>query len=128
MPTTLHPALALTLLALAGALGTLARLGVYALLAPRAWLGTLAVNVAGSLLFGLVFALAETRARIAPEARWLLLAGFMGAFTTFSSFAADTARFVHDGRPGMAAVNVLLNNALGIAALFAGLWLGSRAG
>jgi CrcB protein len=56
----------------------------------------------------------------------ILLTGFMGAFTTFSSFAFETARQMQTGQWGAAAGNLLLNNVIGIALVFAGFWVGGR--
>jgi CrcB protein len=117
-PTPLN----LTLLALAGALGTLARYAVYAALPARAPLATLTVNVAGSFLFGLALALAA-RNRLTDDARVLICAGFLGAFTTFSAFAADTAQLLPQ-RPAAALLNIAANNTLSIAALLLALRIG----
>ncbi|MBY0263232.1 MAG: fluoride efflux transporter CrcB [Phycisphaerales bacterium] len=118
------------LLALAGAAGTLARFGVYALVAAAGWarlpIATLAVNVLGCLAFGLVWALAEQHDRVPETAKWLLLTGFMGAFTTFSTFAFDTGRLFSQGQPALAIANILLSNVLGLGAFFAGSWLAGR--
>lgn len=121
----------LALLALAGAAGTLARAGVYAVCQrtpidqlPAA---TLIVNVVGSFLFGVIWPLAEREAGpVSPNLRWLALAGFMGAFTTFSTFAFETGRYLQDGRPGAAALNLLANNLLGIGAFLSGWWISQK--
>jgi fluoride exporter len=115
-------------LAAAGALGTLARYGVggvvqRALGGAFPW-GTLVVNAVGCLLFGLVWALAEERMVISGETRAILLVGFMGAFTTFSTFAFETSAMLRDAEWMMAAVNSLSQNLLGIAAFFLGVALG----
>jgi len=115
-------------LAGAGALGTLARYGVAgvvqrALGGAFPW-GTLAVNAVGCLLFGLVWALAEERMVISGETRAILLVGFMGAFTTFSTFAFETSAMLRDAEWSFALANVLSQNVLGIACFFAGLALG----
>lgn len=120
----------LGLLALAGAAGTLARHGVYAL-AAAAGLGkwpvaTLVVNVLGCLAFGLVWAMAEQQGRLPESAKWLILTGFMGAFTTFSTFAFETGRLMSQGQGGLAIANLVLSNVLGIAAFFAGWWAAGR--
>lgn len=114
-------------LALAGVLGTFARYGlartVQAAFGGAFPLGTLVVNVLGSFLFGLIFVLAEERAWFSPETRTALLVGFLGAFTTFSTFAFDTAGFVAGQQWGMAALNLVAQNALGLLGFFAGTWL-----
>jgi CrcB protein len=115
-------------LAGAGALGTLARYGVGGVV-QRAfggafpW-GTLVVNALGCLLFGLVWALAEERLVISGETRLVLLVGFMGAFTTFSTFAFETSAMLRDAEWSFALANVLSQNVLGIVCFFAGLALG----
>ncbi len=118
-------------LAAAGAAGTLARWGVYEgcarLVAREGWnlpplpIATLTVNIVGSFLFGLVWAACD-RGQMSVHARWLLLGGFMGAFTTFSSFAFDTGDLIARQNYLGAAANVGANNVLGIGAFFAGLW------
>lgn len=115
-------------LAGAGALGTLARYGVGGVVQRAVggafpW-GTLVVNALGCLLFGLVWALAEERLVIAGETRVILLVGFMGAFTTFSTFAFETSAMLRDAEWSFALANLLSQNVLGIACFFAGLALG----
>ena len=121
--------LKLLYLALAGALGTLARYGVSEVavkVAPGYPWGTLAVNLIGCFLFGLVWSLAEYGGRLSPDARTLVLVGFMGAFTTFSSFSNDVVQMLRGERYGPAAATFLAHNALGIGLFFAGLALGKR--
>jgi CrcB protein len=115
-------------IAAAGALGTLARYGVGGIVQRAAggafpW-GTLVVNAAGCLLFGLVWSLAEERLVIAGETRVVLLVGFMGAFTTFSTFTFETSAMLRDAEWSFAVANLLSQNALGIACFFAGLAIG----
>jgi CrcB protein len=114
-------------LCVAGAAGTLARYGLAQAINRASsgmfpW-GTLVVNTLGCLLFGLVWALAEERSAISTETRVVLLVGFMGAFTTFSTFAADTGTLLRGEHPVLALANVLAENGLGLAAFFAGLAL-----
>jgi CrcB protein len=115
-------------LALAGAVGTLARYGLggwVQKLIPTAfpW-GTLAVNAAGCFLFGIVWALAEQRMLISGQTRLILLVGFMGAFTTFSTYAFETAQMLDDSEWLLAAANLLSQNVLGIALVLTGIALG----
>jgi CrcB protein len=119
------------LLAFAGALGSLARYGLGGLV-QRAFdggfpLGTLAVNVAGCLLFGVVWTLAEERLLISGETRLILLVGFMGAFTTFSSYAFETSAMLRDAEWSLAVANILAQNVLGIMSFFVGAALGRLA-
>jgi CrcB protein len=118
-------------IAAAGGLGALAR---YALsgLAQRAAgaafpIGTLAVNAVGCLAFGFVWALSAERSVLSPEARTIVLVGFMGAFTTFSTFAFETAQLARESEWALAGLNVLAQNALAIAALVLGVALGRAA-
>ena len=115
-------------LAAAGALGTVARAGLSTPVQRGLGLkfpwGTLTVNVLGCFMFGLVWAITEGRGRISPELRFVILVGFMGAFTTFSSYAFDTGMLAQDSRPEAALGNVVLQNAVGILCLLMGLSLG----
>jgi fluoride exporter len=122
------PAGRLLWLALAGALGALSR---YALsgAVQRAhesafpW-GTLVVNALGCLVFGVVWTLAEERLVISGETRLIVLVGFLGAFTTFSSYAFETGAMLRDAEWWLAAANVLGQNTLGIVCFFLGAALG----
>jgi CrcB protein len=118
----------LVLIAFAGALGTLARYGLTLGLArafgDRFPWGTVAVNLLGCALFGLVLALVRDRARLGPEAATVLLVGFMGAFTTFSSFVADSHALWAAGRPALFLANVAGQNVAGFACFLLGGGLG----
>ena len=116
------------LLALAGTCGTLARfwlsgavLGVLGRDFP--W-GTWAVNLCGCFLFGLVWVLAEERGLISAQARIVILVGFVGTFTTFSTLIFESAELVRDGEWFKMALNLAGQNAFG----FAGLYLGATCG
>ena len=115
-------------LSVAGACGSVSRFAVYEL-AARARsghfpLGTFAVNILGSFLFGLIYSLAQRRLGITAEMRMILLTGFVGAFTTFSTFAFDTARLIRSSQYVMAFGNMFGQTALGILALVAGVLIG----
>jgi len=115
------------LLAAAGALGTLARVGLCGAVQRLAGtdfpVGTLAVNAAGAFLFGVIWSLAQERMPISPQARLILLAGFLGAFTTFSTFAFETGQLLSDRQWVMAAANVAAQNILGVGLFLAGVVL-----
>jgi len=115
------------LIGIAGAFGALSRYGIGSLISRLAgvsfpW-GTFAVNMIGCFLFGFVWGLETVRNTISTETRAMLLIGFMGSFTTFSSFAFDTHALIKTGAWGMAALNILAQNALGIVALLGGIAL-----
>lgn len=92
-------------LAVAGAMGTLARYGLTGLaqrVAPNIaggfpW-GTLAVNVLGCFLFGLVWSLAESEWAVNSHVRVVIFVGFLGAFTTFSTYAFEAGQMLRDAR------------------------------
>ena len=115
-------------LALAGALGTLTRYAISGWTQRLAgesfpW-GTLAVNMAGCFLFGFVWALAEDRLVISGETRFLILTGFMGAFTTFSTYAFETADQLRESQWLLATANVAAQTVGGLVLVLAGLALG----
>lgn len=118
------------LVAVFGALGSLARYAVYLVAQRLPWenlpLATLTVNVVGSFLFGMAWSLAE-QGRLSPQTRLLLLTGFMGAFTTFSTFSFETGQMLRDSQWSAAAINIVANNLLGIGALLLGLAITTRA-
>ncbi len=113
---------------LAGGLGTLCRFGMMAvvnsLLGPRPspsfpW-ATLWVNLLGCFLFGLIWFLAEQRHLLQGERGVILLIGFMGAFTTFSTFAFEAGSLLQAKHYWSLIAYLLASNLLGIAAFFAG--------
>ena len=87
--------------------------------------GTLTVNVAGSLLIGVVagFVLPEGRWLVSPGLRQFLMLGVMGGFTTFSSFSLQTLELLRDGEWFMASANIVLSVILCLVAVWAGFTL-----
>ena len=85
--------------------------------------GTLAVNAAGCLVIGLVAGYAEARQPLSSEAQAFLVVGVLGGFTTFSAFGIDTIRLIRDGAYLAASANVVLQVAVGLAAVVIGLRL-----
>ncbi|MEX2556374.1 MAG: fluoride efflux transporter CrcB [Actinomycetota bacterium] len=86
--------------------------------------GTLVVNVSGCFVLGLVFTLLTERFLPHPALRSTLTIGFVGAYTTFSTFAFETMRLGEDGAVLLAAINVGASVAAGIAAVYMGTALG----
>ena len=115
-------------LAMAGAVGTLFRVGLSSLAAhwlPRhPFWGTVSVNVLGSFLYGLVWALSVHHRWLSPELRLVVLGGFMGAFTTFSTYVFDTVQLSDNSGLRAAATYFALQNLIAFACLWAGVALG----
>jgi CrcB protein len=86
--------------------------------------GTLFINVSGGLVIGLVLTVLNQRLVSDPTARLLLVTGFLGAYTTFSTFTYETMRLVQNGEYGPALFNAAGSVALGLAATFGGMVLG----
>lgn len=108
---------------LAGGVGALARFGLDALVSERARLsfplGTLAVNVTGAALLGLVTGLA-----LHGDGLLLVGTGVLGSYTTFSTWLFETHRLGEDGELWMAALNVVVSLAVGLGAVALGRAIG----
>jgi len=108
----------------AGLLGTLARYGLSGLVARRFGetfpTGTLVVNVVGCFFAGALVYLLQERFVVNPEIRIAAMIGFLGGFTTFSSFGLQTFTLLKDGEFGFAALNVVASNVLGLLTVWAG--------
>lgn len=96
---------------------------VYALFGRAIPYGTLAVNVLGSLLLGMIMEGSLRSTLLSPELRIGITVGFMGGFTTFSTFSYETVRLLEEGSLVAAGVNVLLNVTVCIAAAVIGIYL-----
>ncbi len=115
-------------IALAGALGGLARYGVDGLIARRApgafpW-GTFVINVSGSFLLGALFTLFTERVSVDAWVRSGLTIGLLGAYTTFSTLSLETYRLLEDGATGLALANALGSLSAGLVAVYGGVVLG----
>ncbi len=118
----------LTIIAVAtgGALGAVSRYWLAGVLndkADKLPVGTLTCNILGSLVMGILFVLIMEKARLSPEYRPLLMVGFLGAFTTFSSFSLETVALIQEGHIMSALIYILLSVLMCIAALSAGIWI-----
>jgi CrcB protein len=113
--------------AIGGALGSVARYLLGAFIQDRVSmalpLGTLVINVVGSLLLGFFVQVGLDTSAFSPEIRFFLTTGFCGGFTTFSTFSYETFRLIEDGEYGTAGAYVtgsvvlsLLGCALGMGA------------
>ena len=117
----------LLLIAFFGAFGAASRYGV-GLLSQR-WLGggfafgTLAVNLVGCFLLGFVMHVVVQRVSLGAVLRAAIGVGFLGAFTTFSTFGLETFEYVQHGRWLLAVANVAANVVLGLLLVWAGVSL-----
>lgn len=113
-----------------GAVGALLRFwvstGVYQLFGRGFPWGTLAVNVIGSFLMGLLFVLFLERSMVSGELRGAVLVGLLGAFTTFSTFSIETLALIEQADYLKALLNALLSVVVCILACWAGLVLGRQ--
>ena len=112
------------LIGLAGLTGTLCRYWLSGLVARRygeafPW-GTLAVNVAGCFLAGLLFFTLRERVDAGETARAVVLVGLLGGFTTFSSYGLQTFALLREGALGYALLNVAASNLLGLLMVWVG--------
>lgn len=87
-------------------------------------IGTLAVNLIGCLVIGLLAELADAHGAFAPETRAFVFIGILGGFTTYSSFGNETINLWRDGQSLLAAVNVSAHLVFGLGAVVLGRWLG----
>jgi CrcB protein len=113
------------IIAAGGAIGALARYGMgglvqQALKTASFPAGTLAVNLTGCLLIGFGGGLIESRQFFSPEMRAFVFIGFLGSFTTFSTFGLESFNLVRDGQWLLATVNICLSVCVGLAAVLAG--------
>ena len=117
-------------IAAGGAAGALFRFwvstGVYQLLGRGFPYGTLAVNILGSLLMGFLYVLMLERMTVAPEMRAALLIGFLGAFTTFSTFSIETLNLIEQADFIKAGMNMLISVMACVLACWLGLLLGRQ--
>lgn len=116
--------------ALGGALGALARYGA-TLMVGVLWkrdfpLATLLINVTGSFILGFFATFAVERASLDALWRLLVITGFLGAYTTFSTFEYETQRLGESGAVWLGALNLVASVAAGFAAVQLGILLARR--
>lgn len=115
---------------MAGATGTLLRYFSGTLVQTASghsfpW-GTLTVNMTGCFLFGIIWASGGKYLTLSPEIKGIILTGFMGAFTTFSTFAFDTQGLYKASGIIVAGANVGIHAIAGVVLVIAGITLGAR--
>jgi len=109
------------IIGLGGFLGAVVRYAIGLWIGQR-WgrsfpLGTFLINVSGSFLIGFLMSLFTDRLMLNPQWRIFLVIGFLGAYTTFSTFEYETGALVKDGEWLVASLNVMLSVFVGFAAL-----------
>jgi len=112
------------MLGLAGALGTLCRYWLsilaHSVIGVNFPWGTWLVNITGCLVFGLVWTLGYERGLIPAHLRLVILVGFLGAFTTFSTYIFENSALVQEAQWFKMGINILGQNAAGFLALYLG--------
>ena len=120
----------LTLIAIFGAIGTLARYGLQGVVQVRTGgafpYGTLIVNLSGCFLLGLIGQFTMNRLVISPDWRVAIAVGFFGGYTTFSSFGWETAKMLEDGEWLRAATYVAASVVAGLFLSVAGIHLANK--
>ena len=113
--------------AIGGALGAMARYAVstwiFSISSHKFPYATLSVNVLGSFVMGFLFVFILERAALPTEMRGLLMIGFLGAFTTFSTFSLDAIGLWQNGHLFLALVYVLATVVLCLVAISSSIWL-----
>jgi len=117
-------------IAVGGAFGAVARyassIWVYSVLGRSFPFGTLVVNVAGSFVMGLLAVLLIERMVAGPELRAFIMIGFLGSFTTFSTFSLETVNLIIGGEVIKAGVNMLISVFVCVTACWFGMVLGRQ--
>lgn len=86
-------------------------------------LGTITVNVLGCFIIGLLGGIADTRQIFPPEIRLLIFTGFLGGFTTFSTFGFELFLYMRNGQIGLALLNGVIQLSAGLLFVWAGFGL-----
>jgi fluoride exporter len=122
--------LQLALIAIFGAIGTLARYGLQGLVQVRAGsafpYGTLLINLTGCFFLGLIGQFTMNRLVLPPDWRVAITVGFFGGYTTFSSFGWETAKMLEDGEWLRATAYVGASVMVGLLLSVAGIRLANR--
>jgi CrcB protein len=114
-------------IAIGGAMGAMGRYWVSSCLLPissyKFPYATFSVNVAGSLLMGILYVLIVERGGLPEQARHLLMVGFLGAFTTFSTFSLDAISLWQNGGQTVALIYVISTVFSCLLAIIVAIWL-----
>ena len=117
-------------IAAGGAVGAMAR---YLMATACAWAfgtgfptGTFVINITGSLFLGWFYTVATAGAQISDTTRLAIATGFVGAYTTFSTYMYESDVLLRDGATAKAMVNLVGSVVVGLLAVRCGVWLGAR--
>lgn len=116
------------MIAIGGGIGAIARFLVGSYIGQRLGArfpyGTFVINLSGSFLVGLIMTVLTEKTQLSPNWRYFIPIGFIGAYTTFSTFEYETLRALQDGQMATGTLNVVLS----VTAGFVMVWLGVLAG
>ena len=119
----------IVMVAIGGAVGALCRYGlcglVNMLIKAELKPGTIVVNLIGCFLMGLLMAAFHVRATVPDTAKLMILTGFLGAFTTFSTYTLESVNYLIDGKIHLAVANILISTIISLPLLYVGLKIGS---
>ena len=113
-----------------GGIGALSRFAVFAF-SERIYvgsfpIGTFIVNIIGSFLLGLLWQVFASKLNLQPEMKAMILVGFLGAFTTFSTYSLDTINLLQNSKYLLSISNFILMNGIAMVAVYLGIVLGHR--
>jgi CrcB protein len=115
-------------IALGGALGAISRYLVVGLVTDYMGksfpFGTMTVNITGSFFIGMLYVLVVQKLHLAPELKAILVVGFLGSFTTFSTFSLETFSLIERGHFTQAGIYLVGSVVLGLLAVWAGITAG----
>lgn len=112
------------MVATGGFVGALLRFSTFHLFPVDSRIITICINIIGSFLLALLYTICTAQLRWSNELKWLLGTGVLGGFTTFSTFSIDIVSMLESSMIIHASLYILLSVGGGIAAAFAGAWLG----
>jgi CrcB protein len=117
----------LLIVAAGGALGTMCRFVVSKFTqsffgGTFAW-GTMTVNIIGCLVIGFLWSLSNEKDFLSPFSRLFFMVGFLGAFTTFSTYSLETMNFLRENEFLLMTGNIFVNNFIGFIMVIVGIWI-----
>lgn len=117
------------MVAIGGAAGALCRYGLCGLVnmifKTELKMGTIAVNLFGCLVMGILMAAFHARAAVPDTLKLMILTGFLGAFTTFSTYTLESVNYLLDGKVHLAVANIVISTIISLPLLYVGLKIGS---